>query len=73
MYKILVDKSLFRCYNVITKREREETKMMKRLVAEDIIINKIIDNENNKPIEENENNIYPNKKIKKVVDKIILK
>lgn len=47
--------------------------MMKRLVAEDIIINKIINNENNKPIEENENNIYPNKKIKKVVDKIILK
>ena len=47
--------------------------MMKRLVAEDIIINKIIDNENNKPIEENENNIYQNKKIKKVVDNIILK
>lgn len=42
---------------------------MMRLVLEDIITNKIIDNENNKPIKENENNIYPNKKIKKLLTK----
>lgn len=43
---------------------------MMRLVAEDFI--KKINDNNQKPIKENEN-IYPNKKIKKVVDKIILK
>ena len=45
---------------------------MMRLVLEDIIKNQIINKENNKSIKENEN-IYPNKKIKKVVDKIELK